>query len=233
MNYGDQTDAVCDAVQVGRGTWGPRVKKAIDEVLRELCSTYRFSTPLVTLVVTPFVGTYSISAGLGVTNAVMIRDVFYQPVGQLQAGAPLERTSPSRIDEIRARNVSNSYPMQFAISGVDTLELAPTPSDAGTLSVRIIAAGAALAADSDEPLTLPVEFHDLVWLGAAQKVALLRRPPLDPRVVQNLQQAYQARQRDLRSWLVDLGGEKPLRMQRRGDSIPNRDPSIYPVIQGY
>lgn len=233
MNYGDLIDATCDAVGAPREAWGPRARRAIDEVVDELGSTYRFSQPLVTLVVAPGIGDYSIAAGLGVTNAVMIRDLFYQPVGQQQAGPPLERTSPSRIDEIRARSISNSYPMQFAIAGLDTLMLGPSPSDAGTLSVRIVAAAAALADASDEPHPIPAAFHDLIWLGAAKKIALMRRPPLPPVVTQNLQVTYEARMRDLRSWLVDLGGSKPMRMQRRGDSIPNRDPSVYPAVQPY
>lgn len=232
MNHGELTDATCDAVDMGRQRWGPRARLAIAEAVAELCSTLRLSTPLSTFVVTPGLGTYSISSGLGLSGAVAIRDIFYQPVGQTQAGPPLERTSPSRIDEIRSRAISNSYPMQYAIAGLDTLELGPSPSDAGTLSVRYVMAATPLAADSDLP-PLPDGFADLVWMNAACRIALLRRPPLPAAVVTQLEARYQRRLGDLRSWIVDLGGAKPMRMQRRGDSIPNRDPSVYPAIQPY
>lgn len=232
MNLGDMKMAACNACDLPTGTHSSWAGKACNQALTEICSMLRLATPLVTFTVTPGLGDYSLATGLGVSNAAMIRDVFYQPVGQTQAGAPLERTSASRIDEIRARNVSNSYPMQYAIGGVDTLMLAPVPSDAGTLSVRIVADGDQLAADSDSPLTVPVEYHDVVWLGGAAQLSMMRRP-LQPQLTAALEKRYDRRLADLRSWLVDLGGEKPMRMQRRGDTIPNRDPSIYPITQSY
>lgn len=225
--------SACNAADVPMGSHAFLAGQFINQSLSELCSTLRLATPLITLVVTPFDGSYSIASDLGVSNAAQVRDIFYQPVGQTQGGPPLERTSMSRIDEIRARAVSNSYPMQFAISGVDTIELAPTPSDAGTLSVRVVQDGDQLAADSDSPLTVPSEFHDVVWLGGAVQLGYARRPILALAQLQALQARYDRRLGDLRSWLVDLAGEKPMRMQRRGDSIPNRDPSVYPAIQSY
>lgn len=217
----------CDAVHLPMLTQSSRAGKLVNQTLLELCSTLRLAQPLLSLVVTPGVGDYSIASGLGVSNAVQVRDIYYQPVGQTQPGPVLERTSPSRIDEIRARQLSNTYPMLYAVAGVDQLMLAPVPADAGTLSVRVVADGDQLAADSDSPLTLPAEFHDVVWRGAAVQLAEIRRPEL----VAALAARQTMRIGDLRSWLVDMGGAKPMRMQRQGNTVPNRDPSIYPVIQ--
>lgn len=230
MNYGDLTDAGCDACQVGRTHWGPRMRKAIGEQLTELGTTLRLSEPTTTFTVTPNDGDYSIALDLGVSDARLIRDLFYQPVGQNQALPPLVRTSPSRIDELRARAQGQAYPWFYAVAGVDTLLLGPIPTDAGTLTVRYVQDIGYLAADSDVPALLPVEFHDLVWLGAAAKVAPMRRPRLPLADIQMLQATYKARLGDLRSWLVDLGGEQPLKMQRAGTQIPNRDPSVYPAF---
>lgn len=230
MNYGDLTDAGCDACQVGRLHWGPRMRKAIGETLTELGSTLRLSEPTTTFTVTPNVGDYSIATALGVSDARMVRDLFYQPVGQNQALPPLRRTSPSRIDELRARSSGQAYPWYWAQAGVDKLLLGPVPTDAGTLTVRYVQDIGYLAADSDVPALLPIEFHDLIWLGAAAKVAPLRRPRLPLADIQMLQQTYKARLGDLRSWLVDLGGEEPIKMQRVGGPIPYRDPSIYPAF---
>lgn len=223
MNYGDLTDAGCDAVQMPRAVQGPRMRKLINETLLEICSTLRLSQPVALVTVTPNVGDYSIAAGLGVTDAVQIRDLQYTPVGQLQ-GAPLRRTSPSRADEIRARTPSNVYPQVFALAGVDTLMLAPVPFDAGSLSVRYVQDGVVLAADSDVPSTIPAAFHDVIWRGAAIKLAEMRRPA----AVAQLDARQQRRLGDLRSWLVDVAGSTPMRMERAGTSIPVNDPSIWP-----
>lgn len=231
MNLQQMAENTCDACGLPMGTQRARAVRLCNQKLLELCSTLRLAQPLVTLVVTPGVGDYSLATGLGVTDAGQIRDVFYQPVGQTQAGPPLERTSPSRIDEIRARNLSNSYPMMYAIAGVDKLILGPIPADAGTLSFRYVQDGDQLAADSDTPATLPAEFHDVIWLGAALDLAVIRMRP--PALVTMLQGRYDKRLGDLRSWLVDLGGSKPMRMQRSGSPIQNRDPSVYPLVQTY
>jgi hypothetical protein len=229
VNYRRLRWASLDAIGRPVGVYDDRAGEACNQVLEELCSSERLAEPLIPLVVTPGVGDYSLSTGLGVSNAIKVRDVYYQPVGQVQAGAPLDRTSPSRIDEIRARNTSNSYPMQYAVGGIDSLMLAPVPSDAGTLSVRVVAEAVQMAADSDVPLTLPLEFHDLIWRGAA----IMLGEQLRPTAVAQLAARQQSRLGDFRSWMRDLGGEKPLRMQRRGDTIPNRDRSVYPAVESY
>lgn len=216
--------AVCDANQLPLGTRQNWVKKSLNESLLELCSTLRLAEPVATFVVTAGVGDYSLASGLGQTDIAQIRDVFYQPVGQTQALPALQRTSPSRIDELRARAVGQVYPWFWAMGGVDKLMLAPVPSDAGTLSFRYVQDGTVLSADSDVPSTIPPEFHDVVWLLAATKLAIIRRPEK----WEMLQKMYLARLDALRSWLVDLGGEQPLTMQRAGTAIPNRDPSVYP-----
>lgn len=220
------TDAVCDALDLPIGTQSARAGRLVNQALTELCSTFRFATPLATLTVIAGQGDYSIATGLGVSDAAQIRDVFYKPVAYASAGPPLERTSASRIDDIRNQAVSNTYPMQYAVSGVDTLMLAPVPSDAGQLSVRYVQDGDQLGARSDVPLTMPAEFHDVIWRQAAIELGEIMRPA----AVSALAARQQVRLGDLRSWLVDLAGEKPLRMQRRGDSIPVNDPSIYPVL---
>lgn len=233
LRYGDITDATCDAVDAGRAHWGPRARLAIAEVLTEFGSTFKLSQPLATLTVTPGVGDYSLATGLGVSDARMVVDVFYQPVGQQQASPPLLRTSPARIDEIRSRSVTQTYPKQYAVAGVDQLMLAPSPSDAGTLSVRYVQDIGFLAADSDVPALLPVEFHDLIWLGAARKIAPMKRPPVSPAVLNMLNTQYAARLGDLRSWLIDVAGSRPLTMSRPGTVIPSNDPSIYPAYSRY
>lgn len=218
--------AVCDSCQLPLGTRNAWAGKLVNESLLELCSTLRLSEPMATFTVTPNVGDYSLATGLGQSNVAQIRDVFYQPVGQQQALPPLRRTSPSRIDEMRARASGAAYPWFWAMAGVDTLMLGPTPTDAGTLSFRYVGDGVVLSTDTDVPSTIPPEFHDVVWLLAATKLAVTRRPA----AWEQLQKMYTARLDALRSWLVDLAGETPMVMQRTGLVIPNRDPSTYPSV---
>lgn len=224
---------VCDAVDVPMGTYEPRAGERVNAALTEICSMLRLQQSLVSFTVTPGLGDYSIATSFGTTSASMIRDLYYLPVGQQQPGSPMQRTSVSRIDEIRGRSISNSYPQQYAISGVGIILLGPAPSDAGTLSCRVVVTGDQLAADSDSPLTVPVEYHDVVWLGAAVAMCFAQRTMIAPPRVQLLQQRYDRRLADLRSWIVDIGGEQPMRMQRAGVVVPNRDPSIYPQTASY
>jgi hypothetical protein len=225
VKFYDMQRAVCDSCKVPMANRQHWAFDLINEAVLEVCSTLRLSEPYATLVTTPNVGDYTFSTGLGVSDMVQLRDVFYQPVGQNQALPPLRRTSPSRIDEIRSRSVSNAYPWWYAVSGVGTLLLAPVPTDAGTLGFRYVQRGVVLAADSDVPSTIPPEFHDVVWLLAATKLAITKNQQAYP----GLQKMYDLRLNALRSWLVDLQGEVPLTMQRAGLSIPNRDPAIYPA----
>lgn len=218
----DLQDAGLDAVGVSASEQRGRLKKLINEEAKELATTLRISQPTTTLTVVAGTGNYSLSSGFTATDVAQIRDVTYLPVGQ-STGRLLSQTTAARIDELRAwSNVS--YPSLYAMSGVDTLLLAPIPTDAGTLTVRYTSRPAEMATDSDTPGLIPVEFHDVIWLGAAVKLARIAAPAR----AQGLDAWYRERLGDLRSWLTDLGGAQPIRMQRAGIFPPNHDRSTYP-----
>lgn len=222
MNFGDLQDAALDATGAPVNTERRRVKLLLNEQYKELATTLKVTQPTTTLTVVIGTGDYSLSTGLTATDAAQVRDVVYLPVGQ-PTGRLLRQTTPARIDELRAwSNVS--FPYEYAIAGTDTLMLAPIPTDTGTLTVRYVSRPAEMAADSDTPSAIPVDFHDVVWLGAAAKLARIRKQP----EAQGLDAWYRERLGDLRSWLRDMGGSAPVHMQRAGLLLPNHDRSTYP-----
>lgn len=222
MNFGAIQDAILDATGASSPERRAWAKNLANEAYKEIATTLRLSQPTTTLVVTSGVGDYSLSGGFLATDAAQVRDVTYLPVGQ-SVGRLLQQATPARIDELRAwSNVS--YPSIFAIAGVDTLMLGPIPTDTGTLTVRYVSRPLDMATDSDVPALVPVDFHDVVWLGGAVKLArIVARDRLT-----ELDAGYRERLGDLRSWLVDLGGSQPIRMQRAGVLAQNHDRSVYP-----
>lgn len=220
--FGDLLDAAVDATGASNPEERGRLKKQVNEQYKELATTLRLGEPITTLVLTPGVGDYSLTSGLTATDVAQIRDVFYLPVGQT-VNRPLRRSTPARVDELRGYS-SASYPGVYALAGVDTLQLAPLPTDAGTLMVRYVSRPLDLAAESDVPTLVPVDFHDVIWLGAATKLARITNPAR----AQALDAWYRERLGDLRSWLTDQGGVQPVRMQRAGTRLPDHDRSVYP-----
>lgn len=215
-------DAVLDATGASSPEERTRAKPWICEQYKELVTTLRLGEPTTTFTVTPNVGDYSLATGLVATDVAQIRDVFYLPVGQ-SVNRPLQRSTPARVDELRGYSTA-SYPGVYALGGVDKLLLAPLPTDAGSLTVRYVSRPADLATDSDVPTLIPVEFHDVIWLGAAAKLARIKAPER----AQALDTWYRERLGDLRSWLTDAGGVQPVRMQRAGFRLPDNDRSVYP-----
>lgn len=222
MNFLAIQDAILDANGASSPERRDWAKKLANEQEREVATTLRLTQPSTTLTVTPGTGDYSLATGFTATDIAQIRDVTYIPNGQT-TGRLLRQTTPARIDELRAwSNASN--PFEYALAGVDTLILSPIPTSAGTLTVRYTSRPAEMATDSDIPVGVPVEFHDVIWLGAAAKMARI----VAPARAQALDQWYRERLGDLRSWLVDLGGATPIRMQRSGVLLPVHDRSTYP-----
>lgn len=226
MNFGELRDAVLDTTGLAAPEEEARVELLLNNELRSLCLQHRLLQASFTKVLTPNLGTYSLTTALGLTDFAAMRTLSYVAAGVTQ-GRFLDQVSAAEIDMYNVVQAVPNNVAVYAIAGLDLLMLYPTPTDAGTLSGRYVQRPATMAADSDTPATLPEEFHDVLWLGAARKAARLSEKARASLVV--WEPVYQAGLRDMRVWLASQAGAIPARATARS-RMPyrNHDRSTYP-----
>ena len=80
----------------------------------------------------------------------------------------LEQVSPEEIDRLQARGADSSESIwYYALEGTDFFMLYPTPSDSGTITLRVVAKPTEMSSDAHDPSNatyggIPVEHHDAI-----------------------------------------------------------------------
>lgn len=227
MNLGELRDAVLDSTGISSVEQSGRVRLLLNNELRKLVLEHSLLQATFVHVLTPSLGTYSLTNDLGAVNLAALKTLRYVASGLVE-GRFLDQVSAAEIDMWNAVQAVPNNVAVYALAGLDTLMLYPVPLDAGTLTGRYVQRPATMAADSDDPAVLPEEFHDVLWLGAARKAARLTAS--SRAFMSTWEPVYQASLREFRVWLASQPGAIPSRATARTRSsyIRPHDRSTYP-----
>lgn len=227
MNFLELQDAVLDTTGLSASEQRGRIKKLLNDRLRNLVVTHSLLQATFTKVLTPNDGSYSLTNDLGATDFAALKTLRYVASGVVE-GRFLDQVSPAEIDMYNAVQAVPNNVAVYALAGLDTLMLYPTPIDAGTLTGRYVQRPAVMATDSDVPAVLPEEFHDLLWLSTARQASRLTASSRAS--MATWEPVYQGAVRDFRVWLASQPGAVPARMTTRSRVayIRPHDRSTYP-----
>lgn len=178
----DIRNEVCDLAGISSVDNGDRVKKWINEEyisLVQKTGTPIKSTPAVALVNGQ--GDYDLTAApWSLTDFLRIQSLIYAWGGNTaNQTATLEETQPQQIYALRQSTVSGLV-RQYALNGLSTLMLYPSPLTGDTLTMSYEYRPAPMATDSDVPLLLRPEDQPALVYAAAYRGALWANPAKAP-----------------------------------------------------
>lgn len=150
---------------------------------------------------------YNIPNDFGITNLLSISSIIGPASGSL-ANVEMEATYPSRLLELRSNStVSNDAPWMYALYGIETLMLYPSPTSATQATIYYTAEPDPLFDDGDIPSLLPTSFHRVIEDRAIELAA--RRWARNLQLAADAHASYEAGMGDCKSWLSSRDGVWP------------------------
>lgn len=170
---------------------------------------------------------YDISSDWGLTDFGALQYLEYLALGSTYSYI----LEPITADELLALNATNPIgaTRQYAFLGLDTIRLWPTPQTTGdTLKVYYSQTPSELVNDSDIPVDIPSQWHWLITIGAAARLA--DAVGEDQNLSNSLEAKFVAGMDRFQKWLGRRQGRTAKRIQTgylRNPRRPFHDPSTY------
>lgn len=170
---------------------------------------------------------YDISSDWAITDFGALQYMEYLALGSTYSYI----LEPISADELLALNATNPIgaTRQYAFLGLDTIRLWPTPQTTGdTLKVYYAQTPTALSSDSSTPTDIPSQWHWLIAIGAAARLA--DAVGEDQNLSNALDVKFQAGMDRFQKWLGRRQGRTAKRIQTgylRNPRRPFHDPSTY------
>lgn len=215
---------VLDATLRGGSGNRDQIKEDLNEAIKEVDALLR---PSITVVTKPLVanqGDYSLLTDFSITDLTSIRDITYLSPNNTDIVQPLRPASPEYIRERRTTFVYSTYVAIWALDGLDLLMLYPTTQQSGdTIRIYYVPRPANLVNNSDVPVGLPAEWHDLYVVAATYRA--MRQT--SPEYALMYKQQFDTRLGDYRKWRNRRDGAVPRKAQvgSPGRRLVPHDPS--------
>ena len=170
---------------------------------------------------------YDISSDWGLTDFGALQYLEYLALGSTYSYI----LEPITADELLALNATNPIgaTRQYAFLGLDTIRLLPTPQTTGdTLKVYYSQTPTTLVNSSDVPTDIPSQWHWLITIGAAARLA--DAVGEDQNLSNSLEAKFVAGMDRFQKWLGRRQGRTAKRIQTgylRNPRRPFHDPSTY------
>lgn len=202
------------------------IKSLVNQTYLELHAIMRLKITNVTKTLTVNVAAYTLSSSFSLTDVQDIRHILITDSVTAQ-NYVLESVMPDYVLYLQQTQTTSGGSMNYyAFDGLDNLNFYPPPSSTTTqATITYIARPALLVADGDVPANIPVEFHDVIVLGAIARAVRTTYPPL---YVQ-YEAAYKQGQGDLRRWKNRFDSSMPRKAIVKGSRLPGfpHDNSTY------
>lgn len=153
------------------------IKSLINQVYFELRAILRPGLTEATKTLTVDDGDYSIATDWLLTDVQDVREIRITDSVTAQ-NYLLERVSPQQLYMIRQTQSTSGGSMNwYSVEGLDLVRFYPAPSSTTVaMTIGYVARPAALVADGDVPLLIPVEFHDVIVLGTLARALRIWSP---------------------------------------------------------
>lgn len=143
---------------------------AVNDTLVDIVVSAQLKVGAATAPLTSGQSVYDISTDWSITDFGALQYMEYLALGSSQAYI----LEPISADEIIALNATNPLgaTRQYAFLGLDTIRVWPEPQTTGdTMTVYYAKTPADLVNDSDVPTDIPSQWHWLIYIGAAARLA--------------------------------------------------------------
>lgn len=202
------------------------IKSLVNQVYLELHSLLRLKMTVVTKTLTVNDDTYSIATDLLITD---MQDLRHITIIDSQS-AQNYLLQPMPVDYLlmlkQTQSTAGGNMNYYALDGLDSLLFYPAPTTTTTqATITYVARPAVLVSDGDIPANLPVEFHDVIALGAiARSVRTMH-----PMYYAQYYAAYRQGIGDIRKWKNRFDNSQPKLAIVRGSRVPGfpHDNSTY------
>lgn len=227
MNLGQLANRVMDATLRGGSLTGgnrDQIKEDINEAIKEVDALLRPTTKKVTKTLIASQLDYSLVTDWLLTDVTSIRDIVYASTSNPGVPRTLMATSPEELRALRNQFVYSDWVGRWAFEGWDTVLLYPTTQQSGdTIDIYYTARPADLLNETDVPIGLPPEFHDVYELAAIKRS--MRQT--SPEYAQQYYAMFQKRLDDYRKFRSHRDGALARRVTvgRAGARQRPRDPS--------
>lgn len=114
---------------------------------------------------------YSIASDWSISNLVGIDAIAYSPPGASFTSLLEPLSAETIIAQQTSASSIRGAVREYALRGVDTVLFYPAPQGSDSITLYYQAAPTAMSAGSDTPSLIPSDFHDVVTLGCAAKLA--------------------------------------------------------------
>lgn len=175
-------DQTLDLAGLSPPEWRGSVKTWLNEEYINLVQ--KTGTPIKSTAAVALVngqGDYDLTASpWSLTDFIRVQSLIYAWGGNAaNQTATLEETQPQEIYALRQSTVTGLV-RQYAINGLSTLMLYPSPTTGDLLTMSYEYRPALMATDSDTPILLRDEDHPAVLYAAAYRAALVGNPSKVP-----------------------------------------------------
>lgn len=174
----EMQDRVLDGTLRAGLTDRTEVRSLLNQALLEINAKYRGPTTSYTANLTNGVADYSLTTLVGVP-LVTVRSIIYSGTNYTGYNPTLEPTTAQDIYEFRTSTQSATGAMRYyALPDPDKLMVYPTPVTGDQINIIGTPRPTTMASDGDIPTAIPVEFHDVIVLGALSKAMRVTSPAL-------------------------------------------------------
>jgi hypothetical protein len=142
----------------------------VNDALTDIVVTSQLKITVANAPLTGGLSVYDLSTDLGITDFGALQYLEYLALGATQSYI----LEPIAADEILALTATNPIgaARQYAFLGLDTIRLWPVPQATGDiLKVYYAQTPTTLSADGDIPSDIPSQWHWLITIGAAARLA--------------------------------------------------------------
>lgn len=202
------------------------IKSLVNQVYLELHAMLKLKMTSITKTLTVNVADYSIATDLLITDMQDLRHITIVD-SQTAQNYLLIPVPPDYILLLRQTQSTAGGNMNYvALDGLDKLMFYPAPTSTTTQATIVyVARPAVLVSDSDVPADIPVEFHDVIALGAiARSVRTMH-----PMYYNQYYAAYRNGIGDIRKWYNRYSNSMPKLAVVKGSRAPGfpHDNSTY------
>lgn len=202
------------------------IKALVNETYLELYLMLRPRTTSVTKTLTVDDPTYSIATDWLLTDVQDIRHIVITDSVTAQ-NYVLEPVMPDYLLLLQQTQSTSGGSMNYySLDGLDAVRFWPAPSSTTTIAtITYIARPAVLVNNSDVPVDIPVEFHDVIALGSISKAVRT----VWPQYYQMYDAAFKQGVNDIRRWKNRFENSMPKKAIVKGSRAPGfpHDNSTY------
>ncbi len=199
----------------------------VNDALTDIVVGAQLKVTQVTKDLTAGTTVYDISTDFAITDFGALQYLEYAATG----GTSSYLLEPISADELLALNATNATgaTRQYAFLGLDTIRLWPGPQTTGDdLKIYYAQTPTALSAASDTPTDIPSQWHWLVVIGAAARLA--DAVGEDQSLSASLEAKFQGGMMNFQKFMTRRGGRTARRIHvgfLRGPRRPFHDNSTY------